>query len=88
MNVQYEKYNVTHAPSLLMHFVHWPICHTEAIHLTPGLTVLILKTVYTALDKLHVVLSQCACLVCENVLHLQTTENNKTGQFKANTFLY
>lgn len=66
--------------SLLMHFVYWSICHTVAIHLTPGLGVLILKAIYTALNKFHVVLGQCPCLVRENVLHLQITENNKQGQ--------
>lgn len=60
-----------------MQHVHWPICHTEPIHLTPGLCVFILEAIDTALDKLHVVLGQRPRLVRENVLHLQTTEKDK-----------
>lgn len=69
-----KGYGATHRPRLLMQFVRWPICHREPIHLTPGLCVLILEAVYTALNELHVVLGQRPRLVCENVLHLQTAD--------------
>lgn len=81
-----EEYITTHRPSLLIQFVHWPVSHTEPIHLTPGLCVLILNAIYTALNKLHVVLGQRPSLVRENVLHLQITENDK--QANVNVKLY
>lgn len=77
INVWYEESRVTHISGLLMQFVHWAICHTEPIHLTPGLCVLILEAIYTALNKLHVVLGQRPRLVGENVLHLRITEKDK-----------
>lgn len=34
-------------------------------------------TVYTALDKLHVVFRQSSCLIGEDVLHLTETDTNE-----------
>lgn len=61
----------THPASFLLQFVHWSICDTKAVQLGAGVPMFVLEAVDTALDELHVVLGECAGLVCEDVLHLQ-----------------
>ncbi len=63
--------SVTHLSSILLQFIHRPVRHSEAVQLAPGVSVFVLEAVYTALDELHVVLGQRACLVCEYIFHLQ-----------------
>lgn len=60
--------SVTHLSSPLLQFTHRPVRHSEAVQLV---SVFVLEAVYTALDELHVVLGQCARLVCEYIFHLQ-----------------
>lgn len=61
---------VTHPASLLLQHAHGSICDTEAVQLGSRVGVLVLETVDAALDELHVVLGQRACLVREHVLYL------------------
>lgn len=65
-----ERHN-THPASFLLQFVHRPICDAETVQLRVRVPVLVLEAVDAALYKLHVVLSERARLVCEDVLDLQ-----------------
>lgn len=61
----------THPASILLEFVHRSICDTESIQLRARIPVLVLEAVDAALYELHVILSESARLVCEDILDLQ-----------------
>lgn len=66
-----EGHHNTHPASFLLHFVHRSICDTESIQIGARVPVLVLEAIDAALDELHVVLSEGARLVCEDILHLR-----------------
>lgn len=68
---QMEGHHNTHPASFLLWFAHRSIWDTEPIHLSASIPVFVLEAINAALDKLHVVLSEGACLVREDVFHLQ-----------------
>lgn len=68
---QMEGRHNTHPASFLLEFVHRSICDTEPIQLWARIPVLVLEAVNAALYELHVILSESARLVCEDILDLQ-----------------
>lgn len=63
-----EGHHNTHPASFLLYFVHRSICDTEV---GARILVFVLEAVNAALYELHVVLSEGARLVSEDILHLQ-----------------
>lgn len=64
----------THPASFLLEFVHRSICDTESIRLWARVVVVVLEAVNAALYELHVILSESARLVRENILDLQAMQ--------------
>lgn len=64
----------THPASFLLEFVHRSICDTESIRLGARVMVVVLEAVNAALYELHVILSERARLVGENILDLQAMQ--------------
>lgn len=67
---QMEGRHNTHPASSLLQFAHRSICDTESVQLWACVLVAVLDAVNTALYELHVILSEGARLVCEDILHL------------------
>lgn len=66
-----EGHHNTHLASFLLQFVHGSVCDAKSVQLRVPILGLVLEAVDAALDELHVVLSESARLVCEDVLNLQ-----------------
>lgn len=68
---QMEEHHNTHLASFLLQFVHGSVRDAESVQLCVCTLGLVLEAVDAALYELHVILSESARLVCEDVLDLQ-----------------
>lgn len=66
-----EGHHNTHLASFMLQFVHGSVCDTKSVQLRVLTLGLVLEAINAALYELHVILSESARLVCENVLDLQ-----------------
>lgn len=66
-----EGHHNTHLASFLLQLAHGSVCDADPVQLRAGVVGLVAEAVDAALDELHVVLSERARLVSEDVLDLQ-----------------
>lgn len=61
----------THLASFLLQFIHGSVCDAKSVQLQIHILGVVLEAVNATLYELHVILSESASLVCEDVLDLQ-----------------
>lgn len=66
-----EGHHNTHLASFLLQFVHGSVCDAKSVQLRVRILGLVLEAINATLYELHVILSESARLVCEDVLNLQ-----------------
>lgn len=66
-----EGHHNTHLASFLLQFVHGSVCDAKSVQLRVCILGLVLEAIDATLYELHVILSESARLVCEDVLDLQ-----------------
>ena len=66
-----EGHHNTHLASFLVQFVHGSVCDAKSVQLRVCILRLVLEAVNATLYELHIILSESARLVCEDVLDLQ-----------------